>query len=63
MSRVVDHWFDSTIGGYITEFPIDMVDSYIQAEIYFFKGPRGKVLHYLKLNIKMVLHGKQILRI
>jgi hypothetical protein len=24
VSRVVDHWFDSTIGGYITEFAIDI---------------------------------------
>jgi hypothetical protein len=23
VSRVVDHWFDSTIGGYITEFAVD----------------------------------------
>jgi hypothetical protein len=23
VSRVVDHWFDSTIGGYITEFVVD----------------------------------------
>jgi hypothetical protein len=41
VSRVVDHWFDSTIGRYITEFSIDRVDSYSQAERYYFKGPRG----------------------
>jgi hypothetical protein len=46
MSRAVDHWFDSTIGGYITEFSIDRVESYSQAERYFFKGPRGKFLHF-----------------
>jgi hypothetical protein len=55
MSRVVDHWFDSTIGGYITKFSIDRVESYSQAERYFFKGPRGKFLHFLKLKIKMLL--------
>jgi hypothetical protein len=38
MSREIDHWFDSTIGGYITEFSIDIVDSYNRAERYFFKG-------------------------
>jgi hypothetical protein len=27
--RLVDHWFDSTIGGYITKFVVDRVDSYI----------------------------------
>jgi hypothetical protein len=38
--RAIDHWFDSTIGGYITKFVVDRVESYSQAERYFFKGPR-----------------------
>jgi hypothetical protein len=63
VSRAIDHWFDSTIGGYITEFSIDRVESYSQAERYFFKGPRGKLLHFLKLKIKMLLHEKNILKI
>jgi hypothetical protein len=63
VSRVVDLWFDSTIGGYIVEFSIDRVESYSQAERYFFKGPRGKFLHFLKLRIKMLLHEKNILKI
>jgi hypothetical protein len=63
VSRVVDMWFDSTIGGYIIEFSIDRVESYSQEEIYFFKGPRGKFLHLLKLRIKMLLHEKNILKI
>ena len=63
MSRAVDHWFDSTIGGYIIEFSIDRVESYRQAERYFFKGPRGKILHFLKLKINMLLHEKNILKI
>jgi hypothetical protein len=63
MSREVDHWFDNTIGGYITEFVVDIVESYSQAERYFFKGPRGKVLHFLKLRIKKLLHEKNILKI
>jgi hypothetical protein len=63
MSRVVDHWFDSTIGGYITEFSIDRVESYNQADKYFFKGPKGKILHSLKLKIKMLFHEKNILKI
>jgi hypothetical protein len=44
MSRALDHWFDNTIEGYITEFNVDIVESYNQAERYFFKGPRGKFL-------------------
>jgi hypothetical protein len=63
MSRAVDHWFDSTIGGYITKFSIDRLKSYSQAERYFYKGPRGKNLHFLKLQIKMLLHEKNILKI
>jgi hypothetical protein len=63
VSRVLDHWFDSTIGGYITDFVVDRVESYSQAERYFFKGPKGKFLHFLKLRIKMLLHEKNILKI
>jgi hypothetical protein len=63
MSRAIDHWFDSIIGGYITEFVVDRIESYSQAERYFFKGPRGKFLHFLKLRIKMLFHEKNILKI
>jgi len=63
VSRAVDLWFDNTIGGYIIEFSIDRVESYSQAKRYFFKGPRGKFLHFLKLNIKMLLHEKNIPKI
>jgi hypothetical protein len=62
-SQVVDHWFNSTIEGYITNFSVDRVESYSQAERYFFKGPRGKILHFLKLRIKMLLHENNILNI
>jgi hypothetical protein len=57
------YWFDSTIGEYITEFSIDRVESYSQAKRYFFKGPRGNFLHFLKLKIKMLLHEENILKI
>jgi hypothetical protein len=63
VSREVDLWFDNTIGGYITEFVVDRVESYSQEERYFFKGPRGRFLHFLKLKIKMLLHEKNILKI
>jgi hypothetical protein len=63
VSQAVDHWFDSTIGGYITEFFVDRIESYSQAERYFFKGPKGIFLHFLKLRIKMMLHEKNILKI
>jgi hypothetical protein len=63
VSRELDHCFDSTIRGYITEFSIDIVESYRQVERYFFKGPRGKFLHFLKLKIKMLLNEKNVLKI
>jgi hypothetical protein len=63
VSQALDHWFDSTIGGYIKEFVVDIVESYSQAERYLFKGPRGKFLHFLKMRIKMLLYEKNILKI
>jgi hypothetical protein len=63
VSREVDLWFVSTIGGYITEFSIDRFKSYSQEEGYFFKGPRGKFLHFLKMRIKILFHEKNILKI
>jgi hypothetical protein len=63
VSRAVDCWFDSTIGVYITEIVVDKVESYNQVERYLFKGPRGKFLHFLNLNIKMLLHEKNILKL
>ena len=63
MSKAVDHWFYSTIGGYITKFVVEKVESHSQEERYFFKEPRGKFLHFLKLRIKMLLHEKNILKI
>jgi hypothetical protein len=63
VSRAVDILFDIIIGGYITEFSIDKVESYSQEKRYLFKVPRGKFLHFLKLKIKMLLHEKNILKI
>ena len=63
ISQSIDHWFDSTIGGYITEFIVDRVESYSQVERCLFKGPRGKFLHFMKLRIKILLHEKNILKI
>ena len=63
ISRVVDHWFDSTIRGYITEFVVDRTKLYSQAKRYFFKGPRGKFLNFMKLRIKILLQENHILKI
>jgi hypothetical protein len=61
LSRVVDHWFYSTIGGYITEFDVDRVESYNQSERY-----DSTLLHdsYSQAErIKMLLHEKNILKL
>jgi len=63
VARAVDHWFDNTLEGYITDFSNDIIESYNEAERYFFKGPRGKFLHFLRLTIKMLLHEKNILKV
>ena len=34
----VDHWVDSVLGGFVTEFAIDQSVSYSEAERRFFKG-------------------------
>jgi hypothetical protein len=63
VSRSVDNWFGSTIGGYITDFSIDRVESYSQEERCLFKGPREFFLHFPKLQIKMLMNEKNILTI
>jgi len=35
---VVDHWLDRIIGGFITEFTIDITISYSKVEQHFFRG-------------------------
>lgn len=37
--RAMDHWLDQIIGGFITEFVVDMTVSYSEAERRFLKGP------------------------
>ena len=60
ISRAVDFWFDSIIGGYITEFAVDTVKSYSAAKREFFKGPRGKYLNSLKLWTKILFCEKGV---
>jgi hypothetical protein len=39
---VVDFWLDNITTGFITEFVVDTMNSYIVVEKYIFKGPRGR---------------------
>ena len=36
---VVNHWLNRIIGGFVTEFTVDTLVSYSEAEHCFFKGP------------------------
>jgi len=42
IARVVDHFLDWIIGGFITKFAINTSVSYSEAKRHFLKGPRGK---------------------
>ena len=57
----VDHWVDSVLEGFVTEFAIDQFVSYSEAERRFFKGFRGNFLKTLPLLIKILLCEKSIL--
>ena len=61
ITLTIDHWVDSVIGGFVTEFSIDQFVSYSEAERRFFKGFRGKFLKTLPLLINTLLCEKGIL--
>ena len=61
ITRTVDHWVDSVLGGFVTKFSIDQFVSYSEVERIFFKGFRGKSMKTLPLLIKILLCEKSIL--
>ena len=63
ISCAVDLWLNNLLEGFATEFAMDTLKAYIEAERYFFKGYRGKYLNSLSLWIKMFLCEKGILRL
>ena len=42
ISRAVDFWLNSLVEGFVTEFTVDTLKAYNEAERYFFKGYCGK---------------------
>lgn len=58
ISRAVDFWLNNLLEGFITEFVVDTLKAYNEAERVFFKGYRGKYLNSLNLWIKMLLCRK-----
>ena len=61
ISRVVDFWVDSILQGYITEFVVDTITSYSEAERSFFRGPRIRYLLGINAWIKVLAYEKGIL--
>ena len=61
ISRAVDFWVDNILKGYITEFVVEVITSYSEAEINFFQGPRRRYLLSISTWIKMLVYEKGIL--
>ena len=57
----VDFWVDHSLQGYITEFVVEMITSYSEAEIIFFQGPRRRYLLSICTWINMLIYEKGIL--
>ena len=62
VSMHVEIWVESILEGYITEFVVDTITTYSEAERNFFQGPHGRYLSSLKTWIKMLVCEKGILR-
>ena len=63
MSRAIDFWIDSILEGYVTEFIVEVITLYSEAERHFFKGPRGRYLISINLWIKILLYERGILQL
>ena len=63
ISRFVDFWVESILQGYITEFAVDTITSYSEAERNFFQGPRRRYLLSISTWIKILAYEKGILHL
>ena len=63
ISRAVNFWVENILQGYFTEFALEAITSYSEAEIKIFQGLRRRYLTYLNTWIKMRVCKKWILRI
>ena len=63
ISRAVDFWVDSILQGYITEFAVEAITSYSEAEIIFFQGPQRRYLLFIRTWINMLVYEKGILQL
>ena len=63
ISRAVDFWVDHILQGFITEFAVDTITSYSEAERNFFQGPRRRYFLSTSTWIKMLVYEKSILQL
>ena len=63
ITRVVDHWIDRIIGGFVTKFVVNTPVSYNEAECRILKGQRGKYIKSLNTWIKMLLCKKKVMQL
>ena len=63
ISRAVEFWVDSILQGYITEFAVETITSYSEAEGNVFQGPRRRYLLSINTLIKMLIYEKGILQL
>ena len=63
ISRAIDFWLHNLLEGFVTEFVVDTLKAYSEAERIFFKGYCGKYLNSLNLWIKMLLCEKGVLKL
>ena len=61
ISRAIDFWVDSILQGYITEFVVEAITSYSEAERIFSQGPRRRYLLSISTWIKILIYEKGIL--
>ena len=62
ISRAIDFWGDSILGGYIMEIAVDAIKPYSETEREFFQGTQCRYLKCLKLWIKILVCEKGIQR-
>jgi hypothetical protein len=59
----VDFWLDSIVAGFITEFAVDTVNSYIAVEKDFLKGTIGRYIISLHTSNNILLYDNSVINI
>jgi hypothetical protein len=60
-THAVDFWLDNIVVGFITEFAVDITNSYTAEEQYFIKGPIGRYIRSLYTSIEILLYENGVI--